>query len=527
MSLRSRNTNDNISALRQKIAQLHYEKANMRLWKEKDAADAEAEIGKVKAQLNSFRRSLSWQVTKALRQISSFARSVRNSALKHWSLSPQNLDDSEFITQGKEAWDSHAQQVLSDFLGQNRQVVFPAMDCPSVSIVIVSYNSPHLLLLSLLSIADHADASYEVIIVDNASRDDTLSILERVRGATIVRNSTNTGFPAACMQGVSCAVGTFLCFLNNDALLGEGCLSTALKVFAHDASIGAVGAKILDPDGQLQEAGAIIWCDGTTNGYGFKEDPFQFPYLFRRPVDYCSGALLVTPRTLFNDLAGFDVGFSPGYYEDADYCMRLWSHARSVVYEPECIVHHYGNAGSRHKGEALSLVIRNHEKFYRRWASELLDHYEPYGDNLGRARFAAADNRMRILAVVEEIPHRDEGKPSREWTGLHRLMERGLVTCAATGKRPLESDYLEIDRDIELLDATAESASVIRSVAGDYDLFWLPSESSLAAFSSAVCELNQLVAEVELELSSDVRRFAFDEFLATFGKRNVPPPTSP
>ncbi len=615
MSRRSKIINDDISALRQKLAQLHYEKANMRLWKEKDAADAEVEVRELKwqeenltAQLDSFRRSLielkcreqdlvareqnlvaqvqdlvaqvcsmqrslSWRVTEPLRHVSSIVRSIRSSVVERSSSSsvagekmaapaarlsavstadlgiaqPRNAspdvscsdgndtfasstrsriclneDSTSFITKGKEAWDSHAQQRLHDFHDHNGRIAFPAVNCPTVSVVIVSYNNSHFLLLSLLSIANNTDLSYEVIIVDNGSDTETLKLLERVHGATIIRNSSNCGFPTACMQGVACAVGTYLCFLNNDAILGEHSLSTALKVFAHDARVGAVGARILQPDGQLQEAGAIVWCDGTTNGYGFGDDPTQLQYLFRRPVDYCSGAFLVTPRTLFSDIGGFDEGFSPGYYEDADYCMRLWSNDRSVMYEPSCIIHHYGNAGSRHKGEALSIVIRNHEKFYQRWSSELSRHFEPSSDNISAARFAAADVQMRILAIVEEVPpRRDGGKYSPERTTLHELVKRGQVTCAATRTPPEVSDYSNIDQSVELLDATTAPSSVIRRSAPDYDLFWLSGRSNLPEFWSAVRDLDQLVAEVELELTSGVRRLAFDEFLRVVRKGDI------
>jgi hypothetical protein len=128
---------------------------------------------------------------------------------------------------------------------------------------------------------------------------------------------------------------------------------------------------------------------------------------------------------------------------------------------------------------------------------------------------------MRVLAIVEEAPHRgDDGKYLREWTALQELAIRGHVTCAATREPPGISDYLDIDRSVELLDATAGFSSVIRRFAADYDLFWLSSQSNLPEFYSAVCDLDQLVAEVELDLASGVRRLAFDKFLGAFRKGN-------
>ena len=70
-----------------------------------------------------------------------------------------------------------------------------------------------------------------------------------------------------------------------------------------------------------------MWNDGTCLGYGRGDDPARAVYQFRRPVDFCSGAFLLTPRALFEELGGFDVDFRPAYYEEVDYCLRLWEGA--------------------------------------------------------------------------------------------------------------------------------------------------------------------------------------------------------
>lgn len=106
----------------------------------------------------------------------------------------------------------------------------------------------------------YAGVPYELIIIDNGSVDSTPALLERIRGAHIIRNATNVGFGPTCMQASEIARGEYLCFLNNDALLSQDALRHALMNFQQEG-IGAVGSKVLLADGRLQEAGSIIWSD--------------------------------------------------------------------------------------------------------------------------------------------------------------------------------------------------------------------------------------------------------------------------
>jgi GT2 family glycosyltransferase len=334
----------------------------------------------------------------------------------------------------------------------------------------VSYNNPHLLFLNLLSIREHADVAYEVVVVDNNSDSKTQSLLSRTQVARIARNQTNRGFPSACMQGVAISRGSYLCLLNNDALIEAKCFSSALRNFVADESTGAVGGKVIQPCGKLEEAGSILWCDGTTNGYGAGDDPNQLWYSFRRPVDYCSGAFLMTPRKLFNDLGGFDEVFSPGYYEDTDYCSRLWSRGYKVIYEPLCVIRHFGNASSADKGEALKHVIRNHELFYKRWKDKLAFHFEPRSENTHAAAVSASDDRMRTLAIFSKVPHAESNQ--KEWQSLQEFAAHGRVTCVTTENPPNELDYWDISREVEFVDATVGKGPVVRRLAEDYDFVW-------------------------------------------------------
>src|SRR5262249_59980771 len=130
-------------------------------------------------------------------------------------------------------------------------------------------------------------------------------------------------------------------------------------------------------DGTLQEAGSIVWRDASCLGYGRGDNPFAPMYMFRRDVDYCSGAFLLTPRRIWEELGGFDVRFKPAYYEETDYCTRLWEHGLRVVYDPNSILLHYEFASSESVTHATDLQ-RDHQRiFAARHQQALATHFAP------------------------------------------------------------------------------------------------------------------------------------------------------
>ncbi len=257
---------------------------------------------------------------------------------------------------------------------------------PSVSIIISAFNHSHLTancLRSLQLTLPHW-LSVEIIVVDDASKDDTGNVVrefmstdDRIR---LLTNEVNSGYVRCCNRGAQEAVNEILIFLNNDTVFNSPWIQPLLMRLCSDRSIGAVGAKLLFADGRLQEAGGVIFCDARGANIGRGDAQPDHPlYSYCRDVDYCTGAITATPRSLFHKMGGFDETFVPVYYEDTDYAFRLWANNLRFVYEPECVVTHLEGATN---GTDLSRGIKryqveNHKKFREKWNAELQHHPAP------------------------------------------------------------------------------------------------------------------------------------------------------
>jgi GT2 family glycosyltransferase len=388
------------------------------------------------------------------------------------------------LAEAQKEWDNLGGSRLQQLLHSDDRAVFPATESPTVSIILVFYNKAHLSLLCLDSILTNADVPYEVVIVNNCSSDETDRLLQRVDGATIINNSANLGFGDACMQGATQARGGYLCFLNNDALLQPHALSSALLSFREDPRVGVVGGKILLANGDLQEAGSIIWSDGSALGYGRGDDPNLPQYEFRRPVDYCSGAFLVTPRSLFSQLGGFNRMFSPAYYEDADYCMQAWEAGYSVLYEPTAVIRHYESASSDGNEAAKPAMAINQQKFREKWNDRLLKHLPNSAANIPCARTSASSDTVKILYIEDRIPHRHLGSgfPRSNAILRHLVAQGHRVTCVSFTSRLLENEYCDIPREVELLDGISQRDRLFQEYVPSSDIVWVSRPHNMEAF---------------------------------------------
>ena len=165
------------------------------------------------------------------------------------------------------------------------------------------------------------------------------------------------------------ATGAHLVLLNNDTEPQPGWLE-ALLAIGERPDTGAVGAKLVYPDGRLQEAGGIVFADASGWNYGRGGDPDDPRYAFVREVDYCSGACLLVPRAVWDAVGGFDERYAPAYYEDTDLCFAVRERGLKVVYQPAAvIVHHEGaTAGTDTASGFKRHQVVNRERFREKWA---------------------------------------------------------------------------------------------------------------------------------------------------------------
>ena len=177
---------------------------------------------------------------------------------------------------------------------------------PEVSIIIPVYNHISLTLECLHSIAEctGTSVSYEILVADDASGDDTAVILGVVPNLVLIRNESNLGFLRNCNNALNWVKGKYVLFLNNDVQVTPGWLSSLYGTFLEYRKVGAVGPKFIYPNGYLQEAGAAFRHDAMADMIGLNDDGSKPRYNYARRVDYVSGACLMAPTDLVQKLGG-------------------------------------------------------------------------------------------------------------------------------------------------------------------------------------------------------------------------------
>ena len=298
---------------------------------------------------------------------------------------------------------------LDEVLLSNERVFFCEPTLPKISVVIVTWNQAQFTLHCLRALQREAlspaTSPFQVILFDNASSDETVNLLDKLDGVHVTRNDSNVGFVTAVNQAAKLAQGDYLLLLNNDAFVRPGALSVVEATFGREVGIGAVGARLVLPSGVIQEAGSVIWSDGSTLGYARGQSIDAAEAMFRREVDYCSAAFLMTPRPVWERLQGFDEAYAPAYYEDVDYCMRLREAGLKVVYEPAAVIDHYENGSEITPGNAAEGCLNNRPYFPRRHADVLRRNHLPYSpDNLVLAREHGSLAKRRLLVFDNEVP---------------------------------------------------------------------------------------------------------------------------
>lgn len=291
-----------------------------------------------------------------------------------------------------------------------RKIRFPqSSPNPEVSIIIPVYNKLVYTLNCLQSISQNTEGDCEVIVVDDASKDGTYRALSKIENLRLLKNKRNIGFIDSCNSGAKASKGKYILFLNNDTMVTKGWLPPLLEIIKRD-DVGAVGSKLVYPDGTLQEAGSIVWNDGSALGYGRGDNAEKPEYNYVRDVDYCSGAALMVKRELFEKIGGFDERFKPGYYEDTDLCFSIRNLGYKVMYQPMSVVAHYEGTTC---GTDIHAGIKKYQeinkpKFVEKWKT-ILDKHDPYNSCNNILSSRNRHDGKNILILDDRIPTPDQG----------------------------------------------------------------------------------------------------------------------
>jgi N-acetylglucosaminyl-diphospho-decaprenol L-rhamnosyltransferase len=240
----------------------------------------------------------------------------------------------------------------------------------TLTTVIVNWNTADLLLDCLDSLRAGEVRLDDVLVVDNASTDDSVArVAQRFPAVHLIRNSANVGFAGANNQGIAASTGEYVLLLNSDTLVPPGAISSLVRFMSERPRVGACGPRLLRPD-------------GTPQPYAYGGDP-TLPYLLRRgfsrlllgrslhdwtidralQVDWVSGACLLLRRVALDQVGPLDGQFFM-YFEDNDLCLRLRRAGWQVYYEPQVAITHLGGQSLRRNPRAQAAYQTSLRYFY-------------------------------------------------------------------------------------------------------------------------------------------------------------------
>jgi GT2 family glycosyltransferase len=245
-------------------------------------------------------------------------------------------------------------------------------DAPDVSIIVLVTTRTDRLQRCLRSIAAAADGALvaEILVLANGTPAPEVRALATRDDIVLIRSAVNHGFGGGCNWTARFARGARLVFINDDAVVTPGWLRELHQAMDDDPRIGVVGSRVLFADGRLQEAGNVIWRDGSTSCVGRTMPGDEPSLLANRDWDYVSFCSAMVRREAWDQAGGFDERYFPAYYEDADLCLSVRALGWRVICAPASVViHEEGVSTPVHFRHFLSR--RNQQRFAAKWRTTL------------------------------------------------------------------------------------------------------------------------------------------------------------
>ena len=313
-------------------------------------------------------------------------------------------------------------------------------ETPDVTVVVVSYNTAHLLRQMFAALADGRGAlKLQIIVVDNASRDDSVSILRtEYPEVEVIENSSNVGFGRANNQAVARLRGRYLLLLNTDAFVAPDTLDKTVDFMDTHARCGVLGVKLVGPDGRLQPSCRYfptpwnIFLAATDLKRLFPSarlvDDMAWDHGSVRECDWVPGCYYLVRREVVERVGLFDPRYFI-YYEEVDHCRAVRQAGWSVTFYPHTHVTHIGGQSaqsvgpiSRHGRQISALQIESELLYFRK-------HFGIFGAlaAVSLAVLADAINACKGLAKGRDTS-RAADAARHAWTVLKLLIATRLAS---------------------------------------------------------------------------------------------------
>jgi len=289
----------------------------------------------------------------------------------------------------------------------NFAIVLETNPLCDLSIIIVNHNTADMLVRCLHSIRSQSGYNPEVILVDNASQDNSLEVAKGfLPWLKVIANNRNLGFARANNQALKISRGQYIYFLNPDTELRGGVFGAIMGFMESNPEVGLGGTRILNPDGSSQSSVERRY-PGERHSRGELSG-------LKGEIAWVSGASMIARRSVMREVMGFDERFFL-YGEDLDLCLAVRNAGWTIGYIPEALVVHWGGLSER---DSLPIDV-----WKKKFDAELLFYQKHYSKNTIKAirRANILQALWRIFTLTLTVPFFKNKEAAQKKLDKYRL----------------------------------------------------------------------------------------------------------